>query len=95
MRNFLSAGLSVAGSVSVLGGAAVWESEAGVVAQWLGAPFSVVSGGIGCLIATAWIAMTTPQLRGYRAGISRPAALSATPARTEDGRPLAQASPPD
>jgi hypothetical protein len=27
----------------------------------------VVSGGIGCLVATAWIALTTPELRHYRA----------------------------
>jgi hypothetical protein len=27
---------------------------------------SVVSGGIGCLIATAWVAAVTPGLRAYR-----------------------------
>jgi predicted MFS family arabinose efflux permease len=48
------------------GGPQLGEMEAGVVANWLGAPFSVISGGIGCLIATGWIAITTPALRQYR-----------------------------
>ena len=42
------------------------EPEAGLVTNFLGATFSVVSGGIGCLIATAWIAAKTPALRRYR-----------------------------
>jgi MFS family permease len=49
-----------------MGGPQLGELEAGAVANWLGAPFSVVSGGIGCLVATAWIAITTPQLRRYQ-----------------------------
>src|SRR4030095_8970756 len=49
-----------------MGGPQLGELEAGLVANWRGAPFSVVSGGIGCLLATAWIAATTPALRRYR-----------------------------
>jgi MFS family permease len=49
-----------------MGGPQLGELEAGLVANWLGATFSVVSGGIGCLLATAWIAQTTPELRAYR-----------------------------
>jgi fucose permease len=49
-----------------MGGPQLGELEAGVVAQWLGATFSVVSGGVGCLIAAAVIAATTPQIRHYR-----------------------------
>ncbi len=49
-----------------MGGPQLGELEAGLVANWLGAPFSVVSGGIGCLIATGWIAERTPGLRRYR-----------------------------
>lgn len=49
------------------GGPQLGEIEAGAVANWLGAPFSVISGGLGCLVATAWVALTTPQLRAYRA----------------------------
>ena len=52
--------------VFFLGGPQLGELEAGVVANWLGAPFSVVSGGLGCLLATAWVASSTPTLRHYR-----------------------------
>ena len=51
--------------VFFIGGPQLGEFEAGLVANWLGATFSVVSGGIGCLVATAWIAATTPALRHY------------------------------
>ena len=51
--------------VFFLGGPQLGELEAGTVANWFGAPFSVVTGGIGCLIATAWVAATTPMLRRY------------------------------
>ncbi len=49
-----------------MGGPQLGEFEAGLVASWLGAAFSVVSGGIGCLVATAWIALRTPALMSYR-----------------------------
>src|SRR5438034_599325 len=39
-----------------MGGPQLGELEAGAVAGALGAPFSVVSGGIACLLATAWVA---------------------------------------
>jgi len=51
--------------VFFIGGPQLGEFEAGAVANWLGAPFSVVSGGVGCLLATAWVASTTPALRHY------------------------------
>ena len=49
-----------------MGGPQLGELEAGIVAQLFGAPLSVVSGGLGCLIATAWTARATPALRNYR-----------------------------
>src|SRR5207247_10050691 len=52
--------------VFFMGGPQLGELEAGITANWLGATFSVVSGGAGCLIATAWVAATTPALRHYR-----------------------------
>lgn len=52
--------------VFFIGGPQLGELEAGLVANWFGAPFSVVSGGIGCLLATAWITSITPALRRYR-----------------------------
>jgi MFS family permease len=54
--------------VFFLGGPQLGELEAGTVANWFGAAFSVITGGIGCLIATAWVAATTPALRGYKRG---------------------------
>lgn len=57
------------GSVGMLffmGGPQLGELEAGLVADWLGAPGSVVTGGLGSLVTTAWIAAATPALRRYR-----------------------------
>ena len=56
--------------VFFMGGPQLGELEAGAVANWWGAPFSVVSGGAGCLVATAWVAAATPALRHYRKGES-------------------------
>ena len=53
--------------VFFIGGAQRGVFEAGAVANWLGATISVVSGGVGCLLATAWVAATTPALRRYHA----------------------------
>src|SRR5918912_780 len=50
-----------------MGGPQLGELEAGAVANWLGAPFSVISGGVGCLVAAAWVAAATPALRHYHA----------------------------
>jgi MFS family permease len=52
--------------VFFMGGPQLGELEAGLVAAWLGPIVSVVSGGIGCLITTGWIAAVTPALRDYR-----------------------------
>jgi MFS family permease len=52
--------------VFFMGGPQLGELEAGAVAQWLGARVSVISGGAGCVVMTAWIAWNTPALRGYR-----------------------------
>jgi predicted MFS family arabinose efflux permease len=52
--------------VFFMGGPQLGELEAGLVANWWGAPFSVISGGVGCLLATAWVGSRTPALRAYR-----------------------------
>ena len=52
--------------VFFMGGPQLGEFEAGVVAQLFGAVASVVSGGVGCVLATAWIAKRTPELGSYR-----------------------------
>lgn len=54
------------GMIFFMGGPQLGELEAGLVANWLGAPISVVTGGIGALVSTAWIAWRSPTLRRYR-----------------------------
>ena len=49
----------------IVGGPQLGELEAGVVAQALGVPFAIMSGGIATLLCTAWIARQWPQLRRY------------------------------
>jgi MFS family permease len=58
-----------------MGGPQLGEMEAGLVANLWGAPFSVISGGIGCLIATAWIAWRDREVRHYTAPREAPAAV--------------------
>ncbi|HUF40279.1 MAG TPA: MFS transporter [Anaerolineales bacterium] len=48
-----------------VGGPQLGEIEAGAVAQLLGAPFAVVSGGVACILSVLWIARRWPQLRQY------------------------------
>ncbi|NWF64648.1 MAG: MFS transporter [Chloroflexi bacterium] len=48
-----------------MGGPQLGEIEAGVVAQFFGASFAVVTGGIGCILGTAYIAWKWPQLRHF------------------------------
>jgi MFS family permease len=47
------------------GGPQLGEVEAGVVAQLFGAPFAIISGGIGCIVAALLIARRWPQIRTY------------------------------
>jgi hypothetical protein len=51
-----------------MGGPQLGELEAGAVAQLFGAPISVISGGIACVLATVWTAVATPDLRRHRRG---------------------------
>ena len=60
-----------------MGGPQLGELEAGLVAQRWGAPWSVISGGIACVLATAWVAWRTPMLRAYRREASAPEAITA------------------
>jgi MFS family permease len=48
-----------------IGGPQLGEIEAGLVAQALGAPFAVVSGGVLCILSVLWLARRWPQLRAY------------------------------
>ena len=66
------------------GGPQLGEMEAGLVANWLGPAMSVVTGGIGCILATVWIAARTPGLRRYR---TSPQAAPAPGSPLEDVQP--------
>lgn len=48
-----------------MGGPQLGEIEAGAVAQFFGAPFAVVTGGIGCILGALWIVWKWPQLKTY------------------------------
>jgi MFS family permease len=75
------------------GGPQLGELEAGIVAQLWGPVVSVVSGGIGCLLATGGMARFATSLRDYGADERRPVpadvAVAAQPVRA--ARPLAAA----
>jgi MFS family permease len=66
-----------------MGGPQLGELEAGVVANGLGAPFSVVSGGLACLLITAWVGWQTPALRRYRKAPAMPPPEKTQPAAVE------------
>jgi hypothetical protein len=74
--------------VFFMGGPQLGELEAGLVAQWLTAPWSVITGGIGCLIATAWTGWKSPELTGYtKSGsliMAGPAAPAAAPGKAAE-----------
>jgi hypothetical protein len=61
-----------------MGGPQLGELEAGLVAQLWGAPLPVVTGGLGCLMAVAWVRLRYPQLIDYRG--TEPVAPIAAPA---------------
>ena len=47
------------------GGPQLGEVEAGLVAQFFGAPFAIISGGVGCILGVLWISRRWPQLTTY------------------------------
>jgi MFS family permease len=51
--------------VFFMGGPQLGEAEAGLAAAWLGAPLSVITGGLGCLIAVVLTAWKAPTLRRF------------------------------
>ncbi|MBI3732400.1 MAG: MFS transporter [Chloroflexi bacterium] len=51
--------------IFAMGGPQLGELEAGIVANLLGGPFAVVSGGIGCLLSVLLAARLAPALRHY------------------------------
>lgn len=48
-----------------MGGPQLGELEAGLVANWWGAPVSVITGGIACLLATFITTVKSPEMQAY------------------------------
>ncbi|MBL8061977.1 MAG: MFS transporter [Anaerolineales bacterium] len=48
-----------------MGGPQLGEIEAGAVAQFFGAPFAVITGGIGCIVGTLLVIWKWPQLKDF------------------------------
>ncbi len=63
--------------VFFMGGPQLGELEAGLVAQAFGPAISVISGGLGCLLATGVIVWNTPHLLAYHKETPLPAAQAA------------------
>jgi MFS family permease len=55
------------------GGPQLGEIEAGAVAQMFGAPFAIVSGGIGCIVGLTLVVWKWPQLIRYNGHEPQPA----------------------
>ena len=49
-----------------MGGPQLGEMEAGTVAKLIGAPLSVITGGIGCLVAVVLATKLATNLLNYR-----------------------------
>jgi MFS family permease len=64
--NHLRGRMTSVNMIFFMGGPQLGEMEAGVLAKLLGAPLSVVTGGIGCLIAVVLAAQRSTSLLNYR-----------------------------
>jgi MFS family permease len=53
------------GMIFFIGGPQLGEVEAGVVAKFFGAPISVITGGLACLLLPVAAALLLPELRRY------------------------------
>jgi MFS family permease len=65
------------------GGPQLGEIEAGAVAQIFGAPFAIITGGIGCIVGLGLIVAKWPQLMSYDDHQAVPAGAAALPAPPE------------
>ncbi|HEY6327848.1 MAG TPA: MFS transporter [Blastocatellia bacterium] len=63
--NYLRGRMTSVNMVFFMGGPQLGEMEAGTVAQFLGAPWSVISGGIGCVLAVLIAAFKAKNLLAY------------------------------
>jgi Transmembrane secretion effector len=66
--NYLRGRMTSVNMIFFMGGPQLGEMEAGAVAFLIGAPLSVVVGGVGCLAAVALTIMTAKSLLKYESG---------------------------
>jgi MFS family permease len=64
--NALRGRVTAANQVFVQGGPQLGQLEAGAVAAGFGAPFSVISGGVACVLTVVLIGWKVPGIRQYR-----------------------------
>ena len=63
--DFLRGRMTSINQIFFQGGPQLGEVEAGIVAQLFGVPFSIISGGIGCVVAVLIIIRRWPQILRY------------------------------
>src|SRR5690349_1858793 len=63
--NYLRGRMTSVNMIFFMGGPQLGEVEAGTVAQLIGAPLSVVTGGVACLLAAAFTFVKAKSLRQY------------------------------
>jgi len=63
--DYLRGRMTSINQIFFMGGPQLGEVEAGAVAQIFSTPVAIITGGIGCLLAVAWVARRWPQLRQY------------------------------
>jgi MFS family permease len=68
--DYLRGRLSALHIIVVTGGPRIGDAEAGTVASLVTPTFSVVSGGVACLVGVVLLAVLVPELRRYHAGQS-------------------------
>jgi MFS family permease len=78
--DFLRGRMTSVNQIFFQGGPQLGEMEAGTVAQLWGAPFAVISGGIGCIVGTLLIIWKWPQLLKFNGDESIEAGIAPTPA---------------
>jgi hypothetical protein len=64
--NHLRGRMVATSMIFFMGGPQLGELEAGAVARFYGAPFSVITGGIGCILASGLVVLFGPLLWRYR-----------------------------
>jgi MFS family permease len=77
--DFIRGRMTSINQIFFMGGPQLGEVEAGSVAQFFGAPFAVITGGIGCILGTFLIIWKYPQLVKYNGDEPIEAGQTSTP----------------